>query len=43
MDVEVGGLSEEDAKKIVAAGHAFCPYSKAIKSNVDVTLNVKTV
>ncbi len=43
MDVEVGGLSEEDAKKIVEAGHAFCPYSKAVKGNVDVTLNVKTV
>lgn len=42
LDVTVGGLSEEDAKKIVEAGHAFCPYSKAIKGNVDVTLNVKT-
>ena len=43
MHVNVGGLSEEDAKKIVEAGHAFCPYSKAIKGNVDVTLDVKTV
>ena len=43
LDVTVGGLSEEDAKKIVEAGHAFCPYSKAIKGNVDVTLNVTTV
>ncbi len=43
LDVEVAGLSEEDAKKVVEAGHAFCPYSKALKGNVDVTLNVKTV
>ncbi len=43
MDIKVGGLSEEDAKKIVEAGHAFCPYSKAIKGNVDVKLNVTTV
>ena len=43
LDVKVGGLSEEDAKKIVEAGHAFCPYSKAIKGNVDVKLNVTTV
>ena len=43
LDVAVGGLSEEDAKKIVEAGHAFCPYSKAIKGNVDVKLNVTTV
>ena len=35
MDITVGGLSEEDAKKIVDAGHAFCPYSKAIKGNID--------
>ena len=43
LEVLVGGLSPEDAKKIVEAGHAFCPYSKAIKGNVDVTLDVKTV
>ncbi len=43
LEVLVGGLSAEDAKKIVEAGHAFCPYSKAIKGNVDVTLDVKTV
>jgi Ohr subfamily peroxiredoxin len=43
MDVKVGGLSQEDAEKIVTAGHAFCPYSKAINGNVDVTLHVTTV
>ena len=43
LDVNVGGLSQEDAEKVVAAGHAFCPYSKAIKGNVDVTVNVHAV
>ncbi len=43
MDVNVAGLSQEDAEKVVAAGHAFCPYSKAIKGNVDVTVNVHAV
>ena len=38
---EVGGLSQADAEKIVAAGHQFCPYSKATRGNIDVT--VKTV
>ena len=38
MDVTVHGVSQEDAEKVVAAGHAFCPYSKAIKGNVDVTV-----
>jgi Ohr subfamily peroxiredoxin len=40
-EVKVAGLSKEDAEKIVKAGHEFCPYSKAVKGNIDVT--VKTV
>ena len=43
LDVNVGGLSQEEAEKVVAAGHAFCPYSKALKGNVDVTVNVHAV
>ncbi len=43
LDVEVGGVSQEDAEKVVEAGHKFCPYSKAIQGNVDVTLNTKAV
>lgn len=39
----VGGLSQEDAGKIVAAGHALCPYSNAIKGNVEVTIKVTVV
>ena len=38
LDVTVHGVSQEDAKKVVEAGHAFCPYSKAVKGNVDVTV-----
>ncbi|MDO9453701.1 MAG: Ohr family peroxiredoxin [Stagnimonas sp.] len=41
LTVTVKGLSQADAEKIVALGHAFCPYSKAIKGNVDVS--IKTV
>jgi len=43
LDVNVAGLSQADAEKVVATGHAFCPYSKAIKGNVDVTVNVHAV
>ena len=39
-DVEVRGVSQADAEKIVAAGHQVCPYSRAIKGNVDVTINL---
>jgi lipoyl-dependent peroxiredoxin len=37
-EVKVTGLSQADAEKIVEAGHKFCPYSKAVKGNVDVTV-----
>ena len=43
MEALVGGLSEADAEKLVAAGHALCPYSNAIKGNVDVTVKVTVV
>jgi lipoyl-dependent peroxiredoxin len=43
MEALVGGLSQADAEKIVNAGHAFCPYSKAIKGNVDVTVKTTVV
>lgn len=37
-EVVVEGLSQEDATKIVEAGHQFCPYSKATRGNIDVTI-----
>ncbi|HUP03794.1 MAG TPA: organic hydroperoxide resistance protein [Bryobacteraceae bacterium] len=43
LAVKVGGLSQQDAEKIVAAGHNLCPYSNAIKGNVDVTIEVTAV
>jgi Ohr subfamily peroxiredoxin len=42
-DVEVRGVSQADAEKIVAAGHQVCPYSRAIRGNVDVTIKVTAV
>ena len=42
-EVKVAGLSKEDAEKIVEAGHKFCPYSKAVKGNVDVTVKTTVV
>ena len=42
-EVRVAGLSKEDAEKIVEAGHKFCPYSTAVKGNVDVTVKTTVV
>lgn len=40
LDVHTTGLSQADAQKVVDAGHKLCPYSNAIKGNVDVKINV---
>ena len=42
-EVKVAGLSQSDAEKIVNAGHQFCPYSKAVRGNVDVTVKTTVV
>ncbi len=43
LNVKVAGISQADAEKVVAAGHEFCPYSRAIKGNVPVKLNITAV
>jgi Ohr subfamily peroxiredoxin len=40
LDVKIAGLSQADAEKVVAAGHALCPYSNAVKGNVPVSISV---
>lgn len=42
LDVAITGLDSATAEDIVAKAHAVCPYSNAVKGNVDVTLNVAT-
>jgi lipoyl-dependent peroxiredoxin len=38
LTAEIAGVSQADAERLVAAGHEVCPYSRAIRGNVDVTL-----
>lgn len=35
------GISQEQARELMEAAHNFCPYSKALKGNVTVTLHQK--
>lgn len=37
----IHGLSQRDAEELVQAAHAVCPYSNAIKGNIDVVLNTQ--
>jgi osmotically inducible protein OsmC len=36
-----GSGDKDELRQIVQAAHNICPYSKAVKGNVDVKLNVK--
>lgn len=38
----LAGLSQADAEKVVAAGHSVCPYSNAVRGNVEVGISVRT-
>lgn len=42
LDVAISGIEQAKAEEIVRAAHAVCPYSNAVKGNVDVQLNVTT-
>ncbi len=41
LDVEVEGLDQAGAEALVAQAHEVCPYSNAIRGNVDVGITVK--
>ncbi|MBN1987866.1 MAG: organic hydroperoxide resistance protein [Bacteroidales bacterium] len=40
IDVEIGGVDTQVANELLIKAHATCPYSKAIRNNVVVTLNL---
>ena len=40
MDVRAPGLEQAVAETLAQTAHAICPYSKAVKGNIDVALNV---
>lgn len=42
LDVAIAGLDQAKAEEIVAQAHEVCPYSNAVKGNVDVKINVTT-
>ena len=40
LDVSIPGLDREVAQGLVDAAHQTCPYSKATRGNIDVTLRL---
>lgn len=42
LNVEVKGVTQEEAEKLANLAHDFCPYSKATRDNITVDLRVTT-
>lgn len=40
LDVTITGLDQATAEDVVARAHAVCPYSNAVKGNIDVAIAV---
>ena len=40
LEVEIPGVDAEQAQQLVELAHQFCPYSKATRDNIEVTLKV---
>jgi lipoyl-dependent peroxiredoxin len=38
LNVELGGVDQDTAEKLVATAHQICPYSNATRGNIPVTL-----
>ncbi|MNM29876.1 Organic hydroperoxide resistance protein OhrB [compost metagenome] len=43
LHVEVKGLDQADAQRLVEAAHQICPYSNATRGNIDVRLHATAV
>lgn len=41
LSVTVPGLSRDDAQVLIEQAHAVCPYSNAVRGNVDVVLELR--
>lgn len=40
---QIAGVSQADAERLVAAGHEVCPYSRAVRNNVEVSVEAQAV
>jgi osmotically inducible protein OsmC len=40
LDVEITGIDQATAESIVAEAHDVCPYSNAVRGNIDVQLKI---
>lgn len=43
LNIQINGVSLEEARDLAESAHQICPYSKATKGNIEVKLNPKAV
>ncbi|MFF9981048.1 Ohr family peroxiredoxin [Streptomyces erythrochromogenes] len=43
LHLQVGGVTQDEADELAHAAHRICPYSKAVRGNIPVTLNATAV
>ncbi|SFG07107.1 peroxiredoxin, Ohr subfamily [Halobacillus alkaliphilus] len=43
LNVQVKGVSQEEAEELAEEAHKVCPYSKATSGNINVEINTKAV
>lgn len=43
LNVEIKGVTQEEAEDLAKRAHGFCPYSKATRGNIDVEVVAKAV
>lgn len=42
LEAHITGLNQEEAEALVAKAHQVCPYSNAVRGNIEVQLSVST-
>ncbi len=43
LNVDIKGVTQEEAEELAKAAHEFCPYSKATRGNIEVELKPRAV
>ncbi|MFD1038047.1 organic hydroperoxide resistance protein [Virgibacillus byunsanensis] len=43
LNISIKGVSQDEADQLAKDAHQVCPYSKATRGNIDVTLNPKSI
>ncbi|MEJ8646470.1 hypothetical protein WKI68_44745 [Streptomyces sp. MS1.HAVA.3] len=43
LNLQVGGVTQDEAGELAHAAHRICPYSKAVRGNIPVVINAIAV